>query len=194
MHSTLICSLPGWAVHESTDSMCVPVIGKESFRLSCSSTVIRELRQFHQPTLLGGGRLLLHGDGLPQIGDKSEDNALIHGNTHRGYIICGLDEPQPEKLYYYSVFGDTVPFASIVMVPPEVDEPRVGACGGSQGGGLTLTCVALMPSFNCAAPQMPFLSDYRRIGSRKEIVLYPDYPHNGYPDMDDDQLGYMLQM
>jgi cephalosporin-C deacetylase len=39
---------------------------------------------------------------------------------------------------------------------------RVGAVGGSQGGGLTLACAALEPRLKLAAPIHPFLSDYRR--------------------------------
>lgn len=200
-------------------------------------------------------------------GGRSEDNAVIRGNTNRGHIIRGLDEAQPEKLYYRNVFLDTAQIARIVMALPEVDGARVGAYGGSQGGGLTLACAALTPSLNRAAPQMPFLSDYRRvwemdldiiayqelrdyfrlfdpthereteiftrlgyidvhnmahriacpirmytglldnicppstqfaafnrIRSQKDVVLYPDFSHEGYPGMDDDQMSYMLRM
>jgi cephalosporin-C deacetylase len=45
---------------------------------------------------------------------------------------------------------------------PEVDPDRVGCCGGSQGGGLTLACAALEPRIRRAAPVYPFLCDYRR--------------------------------
>jgi len=44
-----------------------------------------------------------------------------------------------------------------------VDEKRVGAMGGSQGGGLTLACAALEPRIARIAPMYPFLSDYRRV-------------------------------
>ena len=40
---------------------------------------------------------------------------------------------------------------------------RVGAYGGSQGGGLTLACAALTPNLNRAAPVYPFLCDYQRV-------------------------------
>jgi cephalosporin-C deacetylase len=49
------------------------------------------------------------------------------------------------------------------MNMPEVDPRRVGAYGGSQGGGLTLACAALEPRVKRAAPAYPFLSDYRRV-------------------------------
>jgi len=35
--------------------------------------------------------------------------------------------------------------------------------GGSQGGGLTLACVALEPRIKRAAPLYPFLCDYQRV-------------------------------
>ena len=49
------------------------------------------------------------------------------------------------------------------MDMPDVDENRVGATGGSQGGGLTLACAALEPRIRRAAPVFPFLCDYRRV-------------------------------
>jgi len=46
---------------------------------------------------------------------------------------------------------------------PEVDPKRVGATGGSQGGGLTLACAALEPRLKKAVPIFPFLCDYQRV-------------------------------
>ena len=96
-------------------------------------------------------------------GGKSEDSGRVVGNTHRGHIIRGLDEADPRKLYYRSVYLDTAQLARIVMAMDCVDETKVGAYGGSQGGGLTLACACLTPNLNRAAPQFPFLSDYRRV-------------------------------
>ena len=42
---------------------------------------------------------------------------------------------------------------------------RVGAMGGSQGGGLTIACAALVPEIKRLAPVYPFLSDYKRVWS-----------------------------
>ena len=50
----------------------------------------------------------------------------------------GLQGPA-EQLYYRQVFLDTALLARIVMDMPEVDPARVGAYGGSQGGGASLT-------------------------------------------------------
>lgn len=95
-------------------------------------------------------------------GGLSENIEGVRGNTLRGHIIRGLDD-QPEKLYFRQVFLDTAQLASIVMNMPEVDAERVGATGGSQGGGLTLACAALEPRIKRAAPVYPFLCDYKRI-------------------------------
>lgn len=96
-------------------------------------------------------------------GGASEDLTPVRGNTLHGQIIRGLDEDSPDRLYYRSVFLDAAQMARIVMAMDEVDETRVGATGGSQGGALTLACAALTPRLNRAAPMMPFLCDYRRV-------------------------------
>lgn len=96
-------------------------------------------------------------------GGPSEDTIPVKGNTYHGQIIRGLDDPDLDKLYFRNVFLDAAQIARIMMAFDFVDETRVGAFGGSQGGGLTLACAALTPKLNRAAPQMPFLCDYRRV-------------------------------
>ncbi|HHN45854.1 MAG TPA: acetylxylan esterase [Planctomycetes bacterium] len=96
-------------------------------------------------------------------GGMSEDKGGVRGNTHRGHIIRGLDEDAPEKLLFRQIFLDTAELARIVMSFPEVDAERVGASGGSQGGGLTLACAALEPRIRKAAATFPFLCDYLRV-------------------------------
>ncbi len=95
-------------------------------------------------------------------GGQSEDIGGIKGNTFRGHIIRGLDDA-PDKLLFRDIFLDTAQLAGIVMGLPEVDPDRVGAQGGSQGGGLTLACAALEPRIKRAAPTFPFLCDYQRV-------------------------------
>jgi cephalosporin-C deacetylase len=95
-------------------------------------------------------------------GGRSEDVGGVKGNTHRGHIIRGLDDA-PEKLLFRQIYLDCAQLARIVMAMPEVDRERVGATGGSQGGGLTLACAALEPGIKRAAPVFPFLCDYRRV-------------------------------
>jgi cephalosporin-C deacetylase len=95
-------------------------------------------------------------------GGLSEDVGGVKGHTLRGQITRGLADA-PEKLLFRQIFLDTAQLARIVMGLAEVDEKRVGAMGGSQGGALTLACAALEPRIRRAAAVYPFLCDYRRI-------------------------------
>lgn len=95
-------------------------------------------------------------------GGLSEDSGGTTGNTQNGHIIRGLDDG-PEKMLFRQVYLDCAQLAGIVMDFPEVDGNRVGATGGSQGGGLTLACAALEPRIKLAAPVFPFLCDYQRV-------------------------------
>lgn len=95
-------------------------------------------------------------------GGQSEDKGGVKGNTHHGHIIRGLND-SPEKLLFRDIFLDTAQLAGIIMNMPDVDPDRVGAQGGSQGGGLTLACAALEPRIKRAAATFPFLCDYRRV-------------------------------
>jgi cephalosporin-C deacetylase len=94
-------------------------------------------------------------------GGSSEDQGGVRGTTHRGHIIRGLDD-EPSKLLFRQIFLDTALLARIVMGFDEIDATRIGATGGSQGGGLTLACAALVPEVKRAASIYPFLTDYRR--------------------------------
>jgi cephalosporin-C deacetylase len=95
-------------------------------------------------------------------GGLSEDVGGHAGTTRMGHIIRGLDGP-PDNMLFRDVFLDTALLAQIMMNFPEVDGDRVGATGGSQGGGLTLACSALEPRIKRSAPIFPFLSDYKRV-------------------------------
>lgn len=95
-------------------------------------------------------------------GGLSQDRGGTVGNTFKGHIIRGLDD-KPENLLFRHIFLDTAQLASIVMNMPEVDEARVGAMGGSQGGALTLACASLEPRIKKLAPMYPFLCDYKRV-------------------------------
>lgn len=96
-------------------------------------------------------------------GGLSEDTGGVKGNTTRGQIIRGLDDPEPQKLLFRNIFLDAAQLTKIVMNMPEVDANRVGVIGGSQGGGLTLACAALEPRIKRAVVISPFLCDYKRI-------------------------------
>ncbi len=95
-------------------------------------------------------------------GGLSEDVGGHAGKTLRGHIIRGLDG-DPHNMLFRHIFLDTAQLAGIIMDMPEVNENRVGAMGGSQGGGLTLACSALEPRIKRSAPIFPFLTDYQRV-------------------------------
>lgn len=96
-------------------------------------------------------------------GGKSEDIGGVPGNTLHGHIIRGLDHEDPHKLLFRDIFLDTAELAGIAMDLDFVDETRVYAVGGSQGGALTIACAALEPRVAKAAPSYPFLCDYKRV-------------------------------
>jgi cephalosporin-C deacetylase len=106
-------------------------------------------------------------------GGRSEDIGGVEGWTLNGHIVRGLDTG-PKNLLFRSIFLDTAQLAKIVMAMDEVDETRVGATGGSQGGGLTLACVALEPRIKKAAPIFPFLCDYQRVWEMDQDVAAYD--------------------
>lgn len=116
-------------------------------------------------------------------GGQSQDPGGVAGTTHNGHIIRGLND-RPEKLFYRNVFLDAAQLAGIVMGFDEVDADRVGARGGSQGGGLTLACAALEPRIKCAASTYPFLTDYQRVwemdlaGARAYAELQAFFKHH----------------
>ena len=96
-------------------------------------------------------------------GGRSEDGGQVKGTTLRGHIVRGLDDPDPRKLAFRQIYLDTVQLARVVMNFAEVDAARVGCCGASQGGALTLACAALEPRIKRAAPVFPFLCDFQRV-------------------------------
>jgi cephalosporin-C deacetylase len=95
-------------------------------------------------------------------GGLSEDKGGVTGTTFKGHIVRGLDGP-PENMLFRQIFLDCAQLAGIVMELDGVDPNRAGCFGGSQGGGLTIACAALEPRIKLAAPDFPFLSDYRRV-------------------------------
>ena len=95
-------------------------------------------------------------------GGLSESIEPVRGTTLNGHIIRGLDD-DPKNLAFRQIFLDTAQLAKIVGGFSEVDENRMGAMGGSQGGALTLACGALAPGLKRIAPVYPFLCDYQRV-------------------------------
>lgn len=139
----------------------------------------RKANQPHPAVLMFHGYSMNSGDWLSKLpyvaqgysvaaldsrgqGGLSQDTGGTTGWTLRGQIVRGLDDA-PENMLFRHIFLDTAQLAGIVMDMPEVDESRVGATGGSQGGGLSLVCAALEPRIKRLAPTFPFLCDYKRV-------------------------------
>ena len=95
-------------------------------------------------------------------GGRSEDVGGVAGTTYTTPFVRGADG-EPEGLYYRDVYLDCAMLARIVMGLDYVDETRVGCTGGSQGGGLSVACAALVPEIKLCAPIYPYLSDYQRV-------------------------------
>lgn len=95
-------------------------------------------------------------------GGLSEDPGGVKGNTLLGHLVRGLDD-KPQNLLCRNIFLDAAQLAAIVTNMPDVDENRLGAKGGSQGGGLALACAALEPRIKKLVSIYPFFSDYKRL-------------------------------
>lgn len=96
-------------------------------------------------------------------GGWSEDAGRVKGTTLNGHIIRGLDDPDPTRLLYRSIFLDTAALARVVSAFPEVDPDRLFTLGASQGGALALACAALEPRIRRTVSVYPFLCDYERV-------------------------------
>ena len=132
-------------------------------------------------------------------GGRSEDPGGARGNTLNGHIIRGLADHE-DRLYYRGVFLDTAQLARVVMGLDGVDPSRVGAYGGSQGGGLVLACGALEPRLKRIAPWHPFLSDYLRVWEMDlDVAAYDELraffrrfdPRHERHDLTFNRLGYI---
>ncbi|OPA81257.1 acetylesterase [Paenibacillus selenitireducens] len=95
-------------------------------------------------------------------GGYSEDTGGVKGTTLNGHIIRGLDDHE-DHLFFRHVYLDTAQLARIALMLPEADPEQIFACGGSQGGALTIACAALEPRVKKLAPVYPFLCDYQRV-------------------------------
>ena len=96
-------------------------------------------------------------------GGTSEDVGGVKGTTYAGHIVRGLRDDDPKKLLFRDIFLDTAELANIAMDMDFIDENKIYAYGGSQGGALTLACAALEPKVSKISVAYPFLCDYKRV-------------------------------
>lgn len=95
-------------------------------------------------------------------GGLSEDSGSYNITTYTTPFARGLAGDKHNMLQR-DLFLDTAKLAKVIMDLPYVDESRVAATGGSQGGGLSVACAALVPEIKKCAPVYPYLSDYKRV-------------------------------
>ena len=85
---------------------------------------------------------------------------------------CTRGLESKETYYYRGVFADAVRAIDFVCSREKVDQDRLFAEGGSQGGAITLVAASLDHRLDAIAPSVPFLSDY------KDYFQIVDWPGN----------------
>jgi cephalosporin-C deacetylase len=93
----------------------------------------------------------------------------------RGFITHGILDRN--EYYYRAFYLDTVRAVEAVAARPEVDQTRIAAIGGSQGGALSIACASLSDRVAVMAPDVPWLSHFRRsidiaVGPYEEITNF----------------------
>jgi cephalosporin-C deacetylase len=94
-------------------------------------------------------------------------NIRGHGNSQDdvnpgfpGFLQSGLEDKS--KYIYRGAFMDCIRAMDFLCSQyTTIDTSRIGVEGASQGGALTFVTAAMDKRIKCAAPDVPFLSDYR---------------------------------
>lgn len=113
-------------------------------------------------------------DSRGQGGNTGMKVETSHG-AHPGFITHGI--LGKDEYYYRNFYLDTVRAVEAVAGREEVDESRIAAIGGSQGGALTIACASLSERVAVMAPDVPWLSHFERsiaiaIGPYEEITNF----------------------
>jgi len=113
-----------------------------------------------------------HTDGEPGFAtfvvSTRGQGIFMPGNKYGKWICYGIEDK--DTYYYRGAFMDLVRAVDFVCSRPEIDNTKIVAEGGSQGGAFTMAACALDHRIAVAAPTIPFLSDYR---DYFEIVQWP---------------------
>jgi cephalosporin-C deacetylase len=107
-----------------------------------------------------------------QTGDTPDPEPAGSNPQFPGFMTRGVLDPA--TYYYRRVFTDAVRAVEAARAHPAVDAGRVAITGGSQGGGITLAVAALEPSVSAAAPDVPFLCQYRRAATLVDTAPYSE--------------------
>lgn len=144
------------------------------------------------------GYVVVGMDARGQAGPSQDVGGTV-GPTFSTPYSRGLSDDK-HNLYQREVFLDAALLAKIVMKLPYVDETRVGVFGGSQGGGISVACAALVPSIKKCAVWLPYLSDYKRVweldvdeGSQQGLRYYfrTQDPRHEHENEIFEKLGYI---
>ncbi|MBE81372.1 MAG: acetylxylan esterase [Gemmatimonadetes bacterium] len=111
-------------------------------------------------------------DSRGQGGGTGQVMSTSHG-AQRGFITHGILDK--DEYYYRNFYLDTIRAVQAVADRDEVDGSRIAAIGGSQGGALAIACAALSEQVKAMAPDVPWLSHFRRavdvaVGPYEEIT------------------------
>src|SRR5690606_20199968 len=98
------------------------------------------------------------GSGWGSGGDTSDP--VGHAPASPGFLTRGILDPAEH--YSRRVFTDGVRAVDAVRQVEGVDPARVAVAGTSQGGGIAIAVAGLLPDVVAAAPNVPFLSHFRR--------------------------------
>lgn len=113
-------------------------------------------------------------DSRGQGGNTGMKVDTSHG-AQSGFITHGILDRN--EYYYRNFYLDTVRAVELVCGRPEVDARRIAVLGGSQGGALTIACASLSNRVAVMAPDVPWLSHFRRaidlaVGPYTEITHF----------------------
>ena len=99
-------------------------------------------------------------------------NQALNRKSGEDNLWCTRGLESKETYYYRGVFADAVRAIDFVCSREKVDQDRIYAEGGSQGGAITLVAASLDQRIDAIAPSVPFLSDY------KDYFQIVDWPGN----------------
>lgn len=98
--------------------------------------------------------------GASLKGETPDEGASGLGPSAPGFMTRGIQSPQ--TYYYRRLMVDAALAVEAASLLPGVDPGRIGVTGASQGGGLAIAAAGLSPLVRAAAPDVPFLCDFRR--------------------------------
>ena len=99
-------------------------------------------------------------------------NQSLNRKPGEDNLWCTRGLESKDTYYYRGVFADAVRAIDFVCSREKVDQDRLFAEGGSQGGAITLVAASLDHRLDAIAPSVPFLSDY------KDYFQIVDWPGN----------------